>query len=121
MNSIFVLVLDYLQDRAKGSTLYGFRGGPAGIMKGKYIELNSEYVYPYRNQVRILTVSLFTCIKVLPTVTYRKEQLVCNIDHKSGMWICVCVCILVSFANIVHLVSYALGKLGDICRCILIR
>lgn len=43
-------IFDYLQDRAKGSTLYGFRGGPAGIMKGKYIELNSEYVYPYRNQ-----------------------------------------------------------------------
>ncbi|KAK9935950.1 hypothetical protein M0R45_012821 [Rubus argutus] len=43
-------IFDYLQDRAKGSTLYGFRGGPAGIMKGKYVELNSEYVYPYRNQ-----------------------------------------------------------------------
>ncbi|KAL6281985.1 hypothetical protein ACE6H2_012914 [Prunus campanulata] len=43
-------IFDYLQDRAKGSTLYGFRGGPAGIMKNKYIELNSEYIYPYRNQ-----------------------------------------------------------------------
>lgn len=44
-------MLDYLQDRAKGSTLYGFRGGPAGIMKCKYVELTSEYIYPYRNQV----------------------------------------------------------------------
>uniref|UniRef100_A0A9I9CRT7 Phosphofructokinase domain-containing protein n=1 Tax=Cucumis melo TaxID=3656 RepID=A0A9I9CRT7_CUCME len=41
---------DYLQDHAKGSVLYGFRGGPAGIMKCKYIELTSEYIYPYRNQ-----------------------------------------------------------------------
>ncbi|XP_057962081.1 pyrophosphate--fructose 6-phosphate 1-phosphotransferase subunit beta [Malania oleifera] len=43
-------IFDYLQARAKGSTLYGFRGGPAGIMKCKYVELNSEYIYPYRNQ-----------------------------------------------------------------------
>ncbi|KAL3519411.1 hypothetical protein ACH5RR_017560 [Cinchona calisaya] len=43
-------IFDYLQDRCKGSTLYGFRGGPAGIMKGKYVVLNSEYIYPYRNQ-----------------------------------------------------------------------
>ncbi|KAF3450503.1 hypothetical protein FNV43_RR06587 [Rhamnella rubrinervis] len=43
-------IYDYLQDRAKGSTLYGFRGGPAGIMKCKYVELNSEHIYPYRNQ-----------------------------------------------------------------------
>ncbi|CAL0334581.1 unnamed protein product [Lupinus luteus] len=43
-------IFDYLQDRAKGSTLYGFRGGPAGIMKNKYVELTSDYIYPYRNQ-----------------------------------------------------------------------
>ncbi|KAL4628269.1 hypothetical protein ACB092_05G225000 [Castanea dentata] len=43
-------IYDYLQDRAKGSTLYGFRGGPAGIMKCKYVELNADYIYPYRNQ-----------------------------------------------------------------------
>lgn len=43
-------IYDYLQDRCKGSTLYGFRGGPAGIMKCKYTVLNSEYIYPYRNQ-----------------------------------------------------------------------
>nr|KJB67274.1 hypothetical protein B456_010G184300 [Gossypium raimondii] len=33
-----------------GSTLYGFKGGPAGIMKGKYVELTADYIYPYRNQ-----------------------------------------------------------------------
>ncbi|KAG0470580.1 hypothetical protein HPP92_017280 [Vanilla planifolia] len=43
-------IFDYLQDRAKGSTLYGFRGGPAGIMKCKYVELSPEFIYPYRNQ-----------------------------------------------------------------------
>ncbi|KAH6823355.1 Phosphofructokinase family protein [Perilla frutescens var. hirtella] len=43
-------IFDYLQDRCKGSTLYGFRGGPAGIMKGKFVVLTSEYIYPYRNQ-----------------------------------------------------------------------
>ncbi|KAK3188534.1 hypothetical protein Dsin_028095 [Dipteronia sinensis] len=43
-------IFDYLQDRTKGSILYGFRGGPAGIMKCKYIELTPDYIYPYRNQ-----------------------------------------------------------------------
>ncbi|KAK4392529.1 Pyrophosphate--fructose 6-phosphate 1-phosphotransferase subunit beta [Sesamum angolense] len=43
-------LLDYLQDKTKGSTLYGFRGGPAGIMKCKYVVLTTNYVYPYRNQ-----------------------------------------------------------------------
>ncbi|KAI3466537.1 hypothetical protein Pfo_023200 [Paulownia fortunei] len=43
-------IFDYLQDHCKGSTLYGFRGGPAGIMKCKYVVLTSEYIYPYRNQ-----------------------------------------------------------------------
>ena len=42
---------DYLQERAKGSTMYGFKGGPAGVMKGKYVELTTDFVYPYRNQV----------------------------------------------------------------------
>lgn len=46
-----VWIVDYLQDHCKGSTLYGFRGGPAGIMKGKYVVLTPEYIYPYRNQV----------------------------------------------------------------------
>ncbi|PIA38084.1 hypothetical protein AQUCO_02800020v1 [Aquilegia coerulea] len=43
-------IFDYLQERAKGSSLYGFKGGPAGIMKGKYVELTPEFIYPYRNQ-----------------------------------------------------------------------
>ncbi|KAF3443421.1 hypothetical protein FNV43_RR13103 [Rhamnella rubrinervis] len=43
-------IFDFLKQRAKGSTLYGFRGGPAGIMKCKYVELSEDFVYPYRNQ-----------------------------------------------------------------------
>ncbi|KAH7688599.1 pyrophosphate--fructose-6-phosphate 1-phosphotransferase protein [Dioscorea alata] len=43
-------IFDYLQDRAKGSTIYGFKGGPAGIMKCKYVELTTDFIYPYRNQ-----------------------------------------------------------------------
>ncbi|KAG5122158.1 hypothetical protein JHK84_040498 [Glycine max] len=43
-------IFDYLQDLVEGSTLYGFRGGPTGIMKCKYVELTSDYIYPYRNQ-----------------------------------------------------------------------
>ncbi|KAF5728560.1 pyrophosphate--fructose 6-phosphate 1-phosphotransferase subunit beta [Tripterygium wilfordii] len=43
-------IFDYLQDRVKGSTLFGFKGGPAGIMKCKYVELTTDYIYPYRNQ-----------------------------------------------------------------------
>ncbi|RLM93181.1 pyrophosphate--fructose 6-phosphate 1-phosphotransferase subunit beta [Panicum miliaceum] len=30
--------------------MYGFKGGPAGVMKCKYVELNTDFVYPYRNQ-----------------------------------------------------------------------
>ncbi|XP_028112323.1 pyrophosphate--fructose 6-phosphate 1-phosphotransferase subunit beta-like [Camellia sinensis] len=47
-------IFDYLQDRCKGSTVYGFRGGPAGIMKCKYVVLTPEFIYPYKNQVRII-------------------------------------------------------------------
>ncbi|CAI0554854.1 unnamed protein product [Linum tenue] len=43
-------IFDYLQAHAKGSTVYGFRGGPAGIMKCKYVELTPDYIRPYRNQ-----------------------------------------------------------------------
>ncbi|RWW27346.1 hypothetical protein GW17_00008226 [Ensete ventricosum] len=43
-------VLDFLQERAQRSTVYGFKGGPAGIMKCKYVELTPDFIYPYRNQ-----------------------------------------------------------------------
>ncbi|KAJ0112028.1 hypothetical protein Patl1_01954 [Pistacia atlantica] len=43
-------IFDYLQERVNGSKLYGFKGGPAGIMKCKYVELSTEFIYPYRNR-----------------------------------------------------------------------
>lgn len=46
-----IWTVDYLQTHCKGSTMYGFRGGPAGVMKGKYVVLTPEFIYPYRNQV----------------------------------------------------------------------
>ncbi|PPS19908.1 hypothetical protein GOBAR_AA00667 [Gossypium barbadense] len=45
-----MLLPDYLQERARGSTLYGFKGGPAGIMSCKYVKLTADLIYPYRNQ-----------------------------------------------------------------------
>ncbi|KAG6520928.1 hypothetical protein ZIOFF_017992 [Zingiber officinale] len=45
-------IFDYLQEKVKGSILYGFKGGPAGIMKCKYVELTHNFVYPYRNQFK---------------------------------------------------------------------
>ncbi|KAE9602102.1 putative diphosphate--fructose-6-phosphate 1-phosphotransferase [Lupinus albus] len=49
-HNVIAGIFDYMQDLAKGSILYGFRGGPAGIMNCKYLELTSHYIYPYRNQ-----------------------------------------------------------------------
>ncbi|XP_062100459.1 pyrophosphate--fructose 6-phosphate 1-phosphotransferase subunit beta-like [Humulus lupulus] len=54
-------IFDYLQERAKGSVLYDFRGGPAGIMKDKYVELTPEYIYPYRNQWRSMIMCKDSC------------------------------------------------------------
>ena len=48
----YVLRADYLTEKVPGSKLIGFKGGPAGIMKGKYVEITKEFMYPYRNQVR---------------------------------------------------------------------
>ncbi|KAK6919013.1 Pentatricopeptide repeat [Dillenia turbinata] len=39
-----------IEERPTGSTLYGFRGGPAGIMMCKYVELSTDFIYPYGNQ-----------------------------------------------------------------------
>ncbi|XWS30981.1 hypothetical protein CRYUN_Cryun23aG0037800 [Craigia yunnanensis] len=49
-HNVIAGIFDYLQERTKESILYGFKGGPAGIMKCKYIKLTTELIYPYRNQ-----------------------------------------------------------------------
>ncbi|XP_076905626.1 pyrophosphate--fructose 6-phosphate 1-phosphotransferase subunit beta 1-like [Bidens hawaiensis] len=43
-------IFDYLHNRTKNSTIYGFKGGPIGFLKCKYVHLSHEFVYPYRNQ-----------------------------------------------------------------------
>lgn len=49
-HNVIAGIFDYLQQNVPGSILFGFKGGPAGIMKGKYVEITSEFLYPYRNQ-----------------------------------------------------------------------
>ncbi|EFJ12684.1 hypothetical protein SELMODRAFT_234963 [Selaginella moellendorffii] len=49
-HNVIAGLFDYLQKHAPGSLLLGFRGGPAGIMRCKYVEITSEFLYPYRNQ-----------------------------------------------------------------------
>ncbi|PWA58467.1 Phosphofructokinase [Artemisia annua] len=41
----------YLQKMTEDSSMYGFRGGLGGVMKGKYVKLTDEIFYRYRNQV----------------------------------------------------------------------
>ncbi|KMZ55922.1 Diphosphate--fructose-6-phosphate 1-phosphotransferase, 6-phosphofructokinase [Zostera marina] len=43
-------IFDHLHQKQDGSKIYGFMGGPAGIMNCKYTELTSEFVHAYRNQ-----------------------------------------------------------------------
>ncbi|KAI5683268.1 hypothetical protein M9H77_04496 [Catharanthus roseus] len=45
-------IFDYLLEQTKASTLYGFRGGPAGLMHCKYVQLTTDFIYPYRNQFK---------------------------------------------------------------------
>ncbi|KAH6816825.1 Phosphofructokinase family protein [Perilla frutescens var. frutescens] len=49
-HNVIAGLFDYLEERTKGSTLYGFRGGPAGIMNRRYVFLTPDFVHPYRNQ-----------------------------------------------------------------------
>ncbi|BBN16810.1 diphosphate-dependent phosphofructokinase [Marchantia polymorpha subsp. ruderalis] len=49
-HNVIAGIYDYLQEHAAGSILYGFQGGPAGIMKCKYVEITADFLYPYRNQ-----------------------------------------------------------------------
>lgn len=49
-HNVIAGLFDYVQNNTKDSTLFGFKGGPAGVMKCKYVEMTKEFVYPYRNQ-----------------------------------------------------------------------
>ncbi|MBP9841314.1 MAG: diphosphate--fructose-6-phosphate 1-phosphotransferase [Simkaniaceae bacterium] len=43
-------VISALFDSLHGGTLFGFLGGPSGIVEGKFKELTQEMIAPYRNQ-----------------------------------------------------------------------
>lgn len=49
-HNVIAGMFDYLQTHAPGSILYGFKGGPAGIMRNKWLEITTPLLYPYRNQ-----------------------------------------------------------------------
>jgi pyrophosphate--fructose-6-phosphate 1-phosphotransferase len=49
-HNVIAGIFDYLQEHAKGSILYGFRGGPAGIMRNKVVVITEEFLFPFRNQ-----------------------------------------------------------------------
>lgn len=49
-HNVIVGIHDCLKNLCPGSKLYGFLDGPAGIVSGKYRELTSELIDPYRNQ-----------------------------------------------------------------------
>jgi len=43
-------LFDYLYNRNRDSVLFGFLNGPSGIIKNKWIQLDEERIFPYRNQ-----------------------------------------------------------------------
>ncbi|KAG0610339.1 hypothetical protein M758_7G057900 [Ceratodon purpureus] len=49
-HNVIAGMFDYLEKNAPGSVLFGFKGGPAGIMRNKWVEITSRLLYPFRNQ-----------------------------------------------------------------------
>lgn len=48
-HNCIVGLFDFLRDHHPGSTLYGFKGGPKGVMTGEHFVLDAETVDLYRN------------------------------------------------------------------------
>lgn len=48
-HNVIAGLYDALKQANPENKLYGFLGGPAGIIDGKYIEFSSEYINEYRN------------------------------------------------------------------------
>lgn len=48
-HNCIVGLFDYVQQKAPGSKIFGFIGGPMGIMKNRHRILDAEYVDKYRN------------------------------------------------------------------------
>jgi len=48
-HNVIAGIFDALKEADSNNKLYGFLGGPSGIMEGKYIEFSPDYIDRYRN------------------------------------------------------------------------
>ena len=48
-HNVIAGLYDALKQANSTNTLYGFLGGPSGIIEGKYVEFNDEFINDYRN------------------------------------------------------------------------
>ena len=48
-HNVIAGLYDALKQANSSNNLYGFLGGPSGIIEGKYIEFNDEFINDYRN------------------------------------------------------------------------
>ena len=48
-HNVIAGLYDALKQANSNNNLYGFLGGPSGIIEGKYIEFNDEFINDYRN------------------------------------------------------------------------
>ena len=48
-HNVIAGLYDALRQANPSSKLYGFLGGPSGIIEGKYVEFNDEFINDYRN------------------------------------------------------------------------
>ena len=48
-HNVIAGLYDALKNANSANKLYGFLGGPSGIIEGKYVEINDEYINDFRN------------------------------------------------------------------------
>ena len=48
-HNVIAGLYDALKQANQSNNLYGFLGGPSGIIEGKYVEFNDEFINDYRN------------------------------------------------------------------------
>ena len=48
-HNVIAGLYDALKQANPSNKLYGFLGGPSGIIEGKYVEFNDEFINDYRN------------------------------------------------------------------------
>ncbi|CAN4078416.1 unnamed protein product [Withania somnifera] len=66
-------IFDYLQIHCKGSTMYGFRGGPAGVMNGKYVVLTPSIFIHTETRSKNLKTRVIGCPKTIDGDLKSKE------------------------------------------------